>query len=142
MAKNITPDQIRTAVHSAHNAGINVKLFLIHGYPGEDLASSRETIALLRELAPVVERVSLFRFVPLPGTYVYEHAEEFGVRGTDRDPSWKGDWGRYHIHHNRRHWWGTSEDFAAVEKGYRELSGVIQELWPDRQTELAGVGTS
>ena len=136
MAKKISPDQIRAAVRGAKKAGINVKLFLIHGFPGEDVVSSRETIALLRELAPMVDRASLFRFVPLPGTYVYEHPDEFDLHGTDRDPDWDGDWGRYHIHHNDHHWWGSSEDFAAVQRGYRELSAVVEDLWPDRHAEL------
>ena len=132
MRKNIRPAQIVDAVRAAKRAGINVKLFLIHGFPGEDVESSRETIALLRQLAPMVDRASLFRFVPLPGTYVYDHPEEFALRGTDRDADWDGDWDRYHIHHNTRHWWGTARDFAAVEQGYHELAAVVAELWPDR----------
>jgi hypothetical protein len=81
----------------------------------------------------------LFRFVPLPGTYVYEHPEEFALRGTDRDPDWDGDWDRYHIHHNTRHWWGSGRDFAAVEQGYHELAAVVAELWPDRHAEATDV---
>lgn len=139
MSKNIRLEQIIGAVEAAKRAGINVKLFLIHGFPGENVESSRETIALLRRLAPMVDRASLFRFVPLPGTYVYEHPDEFALRGTKRDPDWDGDWGRYHIHHNTRHWWGSDRDFAAVEQGYHELAAVVAELWPDRHAE--GTGT-
>ena len=131
MRKKISPEGIREAVRAATHAGINVKLFLIHGFPGEDLESSRETMALLDELAPMVERVSLFRFVPLPGTYVYNNPHEFGLRGTDQDPSFDGDWSRFHIHHNHHHWWGSEREFAQVEAGYRELSEMVQELWPD-----------
>ncbi|MGH2943678.1 MAG: B12-binding domain-containing radical SAM protein, partial [Solirubrobacteraceae bacterium] len=90
MRKNIRPEQIAGAVRAAKRAGINVKLFLVHGFPGEDLHTSRETITLLRQLAPMVDRASLFRFVPLPGTYVYDHPEEFALRGTDRDSGWDG----------------------------------------------------
>jgi anaerobic magnesium-protoporphyrin IX monomethyl ester cyclase len=132
MRKKIRPEGIRQAVRDAYRAGINVKLFLIHGFPGEDVETSRETIALLRELAPMVERVSLFRFVPLPGTYVYENPEEFGLHGTDRDPDWDGDWSRYHIHHNTQHWWGSADDFAAVEQGYQELAAVVDDIWAGR----------
>lgn len=135
MRKNIRPEQIVAAVRAAKRAGIDVKLFLIHGFPGENLESSRETIALLRSLAPMIDRASLFRFVPLPGTYVYEHPEEFALRGTDRDPDWDGDWGRYHIHHNTRHWWGSERDFQALEQGYAELAAVVEELWPDRHAD-------
>jgi anaerobic magnesium-protoporphyrin IX monomethyl ester cyclase len=142
MRKNIRPEQIRDAVRAAKRAGINVKLFLVHGYPGEDVHSSRETITLLRELAPMVDRASLFRFVPLPGTYVYDHPDEFSLRGTDRDPDWDGDWSRYHIHHNHRHWWGDEWDFASLQQGYEELSAVVDELWPERHAAKAPLSTA
>jgi len=132
MRKNIRPEQISAAVHAAKSAGINVKLFLVHGFPGEDVQSSRETISLLRQLAPMIDRASLFRFVPLPGTYVYDHPEEFALRGTDRNGDWDGDWSRYHIHHNARHWWGSDHDFRQVQRGYDELAAVVHEFWPDR----------
>jgi radical SAM superfamily enzyme YgiQ (UPF0313 family) len=116
----------------ARNVGIKVKLFLIHGYPGENLDTTHETMTLLDELAGDIERVSLFRFVPLPGTYVYDHPEEFDLHGTDRDPGWDGDWSRYHIHHNHLHWWGSAEDFALVQRGYEELAAMVDRLWPER----------
>jgi anaerobic magnesium-protoporphyrin IX monomethyl ester cyclase len=131
MRKNIRPEQIRRAVLEARAADINVKLFLIHGFPGEDLSTTRETIRLLEELAPAVERVSLFRFVPLPGTEVYRNPERYGIRTTHEQPGWNGDWSRFHIHHNTRHWWGDGRDFAQVEAGYRELAAVVDELWPE-----------
>lgn len=132
MDKRITPDQIRTAVRTAHQLGIKVKLFVIHGYPGETAGTTNETLVLLRELAPMIERVSLFRFVPLPGTYVFNHPEQFQLRGTNRDPDWDGNWSKYHIHHNEHHWWGSTNEFHAVQQGYQVLSDFVQETWPDR----------
>lgn len=132
MRKNIKPHQIRNAVHMARQAGIKVKLFLIHGYPGENLETTHETMNVLRELAGEIERVSLFRFVPLPGTYVYEHPEEFDLHGTGRDSGRDGDWSRYHIHHNHRHWWGSDADFALVQEGYRQLRDLVDQFWPER----------
>lgn len=132
MRKNTKQAQIRAAVQMARGAGIKVKLFLIHGYPGENLDTTRETMAMLDELAGDIERVSLFRFVPLPGTYVYDHPEEFDLHGTDRDPGWDGDWSRYHIHHNHQHWWGSAEDFTLVQRGYEELAAMVDRLWPER----------
>lgn len=132
MRKNTTQRQIRTAVAMAKRAGIKVKVFLIHGYPGENLDTSEETLDLLRELADDIERVALFRFVPLPGTYVYDHPAEFGLRGTDRDPEWDGDWSRYHIHHNTRHWWGSDQDFVQVQDGFDRLREFVDRRWPER----------
>lgn len=143
MRKNISPAQIRRAVLDARSADIKVKLFLIHGFPGENLATTRETIALLRELAPAVERVSLFRFVPLPGSDVYAHPDRYRLRTTRVGDRRQGSWSEFHIHHNTHHWWGDEEDFAEVEAGYRELSSVVEALWPDRHaadaSALAGV---
>lgn len=141
MRKNTNQHQIRAAVRMARQAGIKVKLFLIHGYPGENLDTARETIGLLGELAEDIERVSLFRFVPLPGTYVYDHPEEFDLHGTDRDPGWDGDWSRYHIHHNHLHWWGSQADFADVQAGYEELRGMVDRLWPERFADPAPVAS-
>jgi anaerobic magnesium-protoporphyrin IX monomethyl ester cyclase len=129
---NVTPDVIRRAVADAYAADIGVKAFVIHGFPGEDRGSTVETQSLLAELAPMIERVSLFRFVPLPGTYVYNNPEEFALRGTDRDPDWDGDWSRYHIHHNERHWWGQDRDFAELEASYTDLRAYVDATWPDR----------
>ncbi|WP_051856149.1 B12-binding domain-containing radical SAM protein [Streptomyces sp. NRRL B-1347] len=132
MRKNITADHVHRAVRWSRAADINIKLFLIHGYPGEDLQSTAETMELLGEIAPHIDRVSLFRFVPLPGTYVYDHPEEFSLHHTSSQPGWTGDWGQYHIHHNDQHWWGTEQQFAQVQAGYEQLAAMVGELWPDR----------
>ena len=132
MRKNITQEQIRRAVRITHDLGINVKLFVIHGYPGENAATTQETLNLLQDIAPQVDRVSLFRFVPLPGTYVYDHSHEFNIRGTNRDSDWNGDWSKYHIHHNPYHWWGNEADFKIITDSYQKLHTFVQEAWPDR----------
>jgi radical SAM superfamily enzyme YgiQ (UPF0313 family) len=132
MDKRASVDQIRKAMRLTYEVGIKNKVFLVHGYPGEDMASVHETIDLLEEVRPWVERVSLFRFVPLPGTFVYNHPEQFLLRGTDRCAGWDGDWGKYHIHHNHHHWWGTDEHFALLDASYRTLRSYVESRWPSR----------
>src|SRR6185312_3016206 len=105
MRKNTTRAQITAAIQSAAAVGIHPKVFIIHGFPGENMATTRETMELLSALKSEISRVSLFRFVPLPGTTVYANAEAYGVRGTHLQPDWDGDWSKFHIHHNERHWW-------------------------------------
>src|SRR5262249_55576250 len=102
MRKNTRRDQIRRAVHATVAAGMAAKVFIIHGYPGENAQTTQETIDLLAEFGPALSRVSLFRFVPLPGTQVYRQAETLGLRGTHLQPDWDGDWSKFHIHHNDR----------------------------------------
>lgn len=129
MRKNTTQDKIRRAVQLTANAGIGAKAFIIHGYPGENRETTRETIALLHELRPQLGRVSLFRFVPLPGTEVYDNALLHRVRGTHVQPGFDGDWERFHIHHNDRHWWGTEADWEETQRSYAELRDFVESEW-------------
>ncbi len=129
MRKNTTRAKIRAAVHATTDAGIAAKAFIIHGFPGENEQTTDETISLLTELAPDIARVSLFRFVPLPGTQVYEQPARYGIKGTHLQPGWDGDWSAFHIHHNDRRWWGTDAEWAQVESSYRRLRDFIEETW-------------
>jgi radical SAM superfamily enzyme YgiQ (UPF0313 family) len=129
MRKNTTRDKIRAAIHATTDAGIAAKAFIIHGFPGEDDRTTDETISLLAELAPSIARVSLFRFVPLPGTQVYETPEKYGITGTHLQPGWDGDWSAFHIHHNTRQWWGTDQQWAKVESSYQRLHDFIEATW-------------
>ncbi|GAA3844071.1 radical SAM protein [Sphaerisporangium flaviroseum] len=129
MRKNTTQAKIRAAVEATAKAGISPKAFIIHGYPGENTETTRETIALLRELRPMLGRVSLFRFVPLPGTQVYRDALLHGIGGTHLQPGWDGDWGKFHIHHNEHRWWGSDDDWAETEASYGVLRAFVEEAW-------------
>jgi len=125
MGKNTTANQIRNAINLASSAGLMVKLFLIHGYPGENMETTDETISLLQELKDAISRVSLFRFVPLPGSYVYKNAEKFRIKTE------KKDWKKFHINHNNCHWWGDDNDFVIMNKAYRKLDEFINKTWPE-----------
>lgn len=129
MRKNTTQDKIRRAVHMSAAAGIQAKAFIIHGYPGENTETTRETITLLRELRPWLGRVSLFRFVPLPGTEVYDNALLHRVHGTHHEQGFDGDWERFHIHHNDRHWWGSEADWEETQRSYAELKDFVEAEW-------------
>ena len=129
MRKNTKREQIRRAVRATAEAGIAAKVFVIHGFPGENDRTTDETISLLAELAPDLARVSLFRFVPLPGTQVYAHPDAYGVTGTHLQPGWDGDWSAFHIHHNTRRWWGTDAQWAQVESSYRRLRDFTEATW-------------
>ncbi|MEH1016658.1 radical SAM protein [Micromonospora sp. CPCC 206060] len=129
MRKNTKREQIRRAVHATAKAGIAAKVFIIHGYPGESLETTRETMELLAELGSALARVSLFRFVPLPGTQVYDQAIAHGLHGTHLQPDWDGDWEKFHIHHNERHWWGTPEQWEETQHSYQLLRDFVESRW-------------
>jgi radical SAM superfamily enzyme YgiQ (UPF0313 family) len=125
MGKNITCNQIRRTVALASSVGIRVKAFLVHGFPGETLETTRETISLLKEVGHMIDRVSLFRFVPLPGSYVFRNAKAYGLTIPERIE----DWEKFHIYHNDYHWWGNVDDFREVENSYKELAEFVEEKW-------------
>lgn len=125
MGKNISGNQIRKAITLASSVGIQVKIFLVHGFPGETLASTQETISLLKDIEPMVDRVSLFRFVPLPGSYVFKNPDLFDLN----IPKHISDWGKFHIYHNNCHWWGSKEDFQKMKLAYQELRKFIADHW-------------
>ncbi|MFA5358311.1 MAG: radical SAM protein [Patescibacteria group bacterium] len=125
MGKNISCNQIRRAITLSFSLGIKVKAFLVHGFPGEDMSSTQETISLLKDIGGMIDRVSLFRFTPLPGSYVFNNASKFGLL----IPENIEDWSRFHIYHNNYHWWGSAEDFHQVEVSYSELEKFITDNW-------------
>jgi hypothetical protein len=73
----------------------------------------------------------LFRFVPLPGTEVYEQTIDGRpvIIGSHLEPDWDGDWEKFHIHHNDRHWWGSENDFAELQSSYAELEAFVEARW-------------
>lgn len=129
MRKNTTKEQIRSAIRATVDAGIAAKVFVIHGFPGEDERTTDETMGLLTDLAPSLSRVSLFRFVPLPGTQVYANPDKYGITGTHLQEGWNGDWSAFHIHHNTRRWWGTDAQWAQVESSYQRLRSFVEATW-------------
>lgn len=130
MRKNTTQKQIMAAVQGAKRAGIEAKAFIIHGYPGENSQTTEETMRLLDDLGDDLARVSLFRFVPLPGTQVYgDTLGAYPIHGTHLRPDWDGDWEKFHIHHNNRHWWGSTDDFAEMDAAYQQLERHVEERW-------------
>ena len=65
-----------------------------------------------------ISRVSSFRFVPLPGTQVYDQVDSYLVHGTHLQSNWDGDWSKFHIH-NQRNWWGTKDDWTETQRSYQ-----------------------
>lgn len=129
MRKNTKQRQIKQAIYATVDAGIEAKVFIIHGFPGENSETTYDTIKLLRELGSTISRVSLFRFVPLPGTQVYDQADTYHVHGTHLQSDWDGDWSKFHIHHNERHWWGTKEDWVETQRSYQQLRDFVEDRW-------------
>lgn len=122
MNKGITVEQIKTAINLTNYVGIRVKAFILHGFPGENMESTKETIQLLDELKDKIDRISLFRFVPLPGSPVYYKAKKYNL-------DLPRDFEEIFIYNNDRKWWGTKDDQSELEQSYQMLENYVRSNW-------------
>ncbi|MDE7351428.1 MAG: B12-binding domain-containing radical SAM protein [Acetatifactor sp.] len=122
MNKQITIDQIKHAISITHNVGIRVKAFILHGFPGENIESTQETIQLLEELKEKIDRISLFRFVPLPGSPAYNNAQNYNL-------TLPQNFEDIFIYNNDRKWWGTKDEQIELEQAYQMLEDYVKENW-------------
>jgi len=88
--KGTTPEDVRRGVKIAAEAGINVFNSFILGLPGESWATAQKTLAFGDELYQKYGAKYGFHMLsPLPGTEIYERAEDYGIRVLSRN------WARY-----------------------------------------------
>lgn len=85
--KKISPAQIEKAARACLDAGMDVYGTFIVGFPEETSETMEETAAIIRRVRSMGARVGLGLVTPLPGTYLYTHAEELGItiHSTDWD---------------------------------------------------------
>jgi len=122
MNKKINIEQIKKAINLTHEIGINIKAFILHGFPGENFESTKETIVLLDSLKDKIGRISLFRFVPLPGSYVFRNHKDFNLSLPD-------SYDEISIYNNDRQWWGSEKDKIELKKSYHMIEDYIKNNW-------------
>jgi hypothetical protein len=94
MNKGTSPEQNLEAIEAAARAGLQVRVTLVVGHPGETHSTLRETMALVRSAS----RFGNVEFLPAlggvyPGTETYRMVEE-GVAGSRWVEGVKGNWAR------------------------------------------------
>ncbi len=86
MGKNFTLETVIEKVNLIHSQGINVIGFVMVGYPLETEETLRKTMKFILSL-PLV-RISLTRFIPLPGTPITDRLIASGeIRYDEMDPA-------------------------------------------------------
>lgn len=129
MRKKTSIASAERALRISKSAGLETVALVMHGFPGENLRTTEKTIHFLKKNRSLIDRVSLTRFVPLPGTEVYNNPSQFDVFGVTRETGWDGDWSIFNIHQNNRHWWGNLSDFATLNRAYHRLKTLICTEW-------------
>jgi radical SAM superfamily enzyme YgiQ (UPF0313 family) len=89
--KNISMEQVKRAVGDAQKAGIEVRVSLMLGNPGESLESVRTTQRFVKELRPDLVMYNIT--TPYPGTEMFDWADNNGYLLTK-------DWSMYDLRHH------------------------------------------
>jgi anaerobic magnesium-protoporphyrin IX monomethyl ester cyclase len=75
--KGITLEEVEKACRLAYDAGLEVKAYFILGHPGETVSTLNDTIDFMNKLP--VHYVSINFMTPLPGTELWDTAQEYGT---------------------------------------------------------------
>ncbi|MBU1667484.1 B12-binding domain-containing radical SAM protein [bacterium] len=129
MNKNTTISQIEKALRLVKSYNINTTIMILHGFPGENKHTTMMTLKLLKENSALIDKITMTRFVPLPGTNVYENPNKYNVHGTHAFNGWDGKWNQFSIHFNNKHWWGNASDFSEMNNAYKTLEDFVLTNW-------------
>lgn len=129
MNKKCTVDEAREAIKLVRSYNINVKAFIITGLPFETKETNEETKQFLKEMGSEnINRISLLRFVPLPGSYIYNHPEKFGLRDDFKQQiSYKS----YRLYDETDNWWKDDGEYILRNEIYKDIRDFMLTIWND-----------
>jgi radical SAM superfamily enzyme YgiQ (UPF0313 family) len=79
MGKGTNPPEVKTVLHSAHQAGIWNLLFVIFGFPTETKAEWLATLDFLDSCRESIDALSRSRFILLEGSKVFLDPARYGI---------------------------------------------------------------
>ena len=131
MEKGITVEQAREVLNKVYDFGLSAKVFIISGLPGEDDRTNQETIDFLKEMGTEkIKRISLLRFVPLPGSKVYENPQKYGIRLDIKNRLDSLDkYKQYRLYEEETNWWEDEEEFYKRNEYYKKIKEFIDSKW-------------
>ncbi|MBN1622717.1 MAG: radical SAM protein [Endomicrobiales bacterium] len=116
---------------NTHDAGINVQINIMFGFPTEKEEDFKETLSFLKKIRPYIDNVlaSQSFFTLEKETYVKKCPEKFGIENSGHHLFWKSDNGKNNYAERFRRY----EEFCnlALKLGIPETSGVLKEK-PDK----------
>jgi anaerobic magnesium-protoporphyrin IX monomethyl ester cyclase len=139
MQRRVTVLQIRTITALAQKYGIEAGLFVMLGYPGEEIADIDATISHLIETNPDTYLTTLA--YPIKGTTLYNEVQETLIvadaweKNTDRALSFKGR------HSDRFYWFATRHlvnevKFHKLRRDRRSLLPLVSTLAKSRAARI------
>ena len=81
--KGITSFEMKEAISKIKSKGLKIKIYLICGLPFEPENIVQQTIDFIKETEP--DLVSIFTFVPYPGTDVWLNPQNYNIRKVSTD---------------------------------------------------------
>lgn len=126
MKKGFTVSDARTTIELVRSFGIGVKAFIITGLPGEDYSTNEETKSFLKEMGKdKINRISLLRFVPLPGSQIYNNPKDYGIKKDVKTINHSN----YKLYNGEANWWEKEEDFVMRNEIYKDIKEFMLEIW-------------
>ncbi|MFB6343520.1 B12-binding domain-containing radical SAM protein [Saccharicrinis sp. FJH62] len=118
MNKRMTLSQVEQVLKLCKTKGLAVKLYLMHGFPGENMQTTNETIKFIEQNKKSINRIALYRFSPLPGSKIFNSSKIN-----------KRSWEDYTIYMNDLHWYGSEEDYNELNLSYSKLSEYLNQTF-------------
>lgn len=126
MMKGFTIEKARETIQLVKKYDIGVKVFIISGLPGETLETNNETEMFLSEMGTeYISRISLLRFVPLPGSKIYETPEIYGIKRNIKDIPHSS----YRLYETETDWWQDENDYKVRNEIYTHIKNHIISIW-------------
>lgn len=122
MKKGCTVRQAESALEQAKAYGFNVKIFLISGLPGENAETNEATKTFLRSAGKYIDRISLLRFAPLPGSAIYSNPELYGIK---KESLSEINYSSMKLYHDTADWWSDSSILASNNNIYKDLYSTL-----------------
>lgn len=130
MQKGITIEMAEKVIQKTKAHGIGVKLFIITGLPEENEKDHIETIRFLEKMKKegIVDRVSLLRYTPLAGSYIYDHPENYGINSQELKTD---NFDKMYLYERSYNWWNDERRLMICDKWYNEIQTLIDKNWGD-----------
>lgn len=130
MNKGETVADAENAIRKTKEYGINVKLFIITGLPFEDDKTHEETKTFLEKMysSGLVDRISLLRYTPLAGSYIYSQPDKFGVK---KSMLVSKNFSKVSLYRNSYDWWTDEIRYKDCDRWYKDMKKFIDDRWDD-----------